>query len=181
MGFPQTSYYKKPSWHNSSLIGLQKWEIYYCVLGNGHRIKITLPNSMILASFSSIENAVPNGVEKLHHISLKIKYRISSGPPFLGRPVYFPQCSSELSSIFKSKIEKYFHRELNPGHWLKTLDHRGETAARRDRIPLTYWQIASLRSGPPVWSSDLRIGVLIQWPRFDSRQRHFFKLWFKEA
>ena len=46
--------------HNSSLIGRKnpaKFE-NYCISRNGHRIKLTQPNLMILASFSSAEDAL---------------------------------------------------------------------------------------------------------------------------
>ena len=65
-------YVKGPSRHNSSLIG-RKNQVKFendCVLRNGHRIKITEPNSMILVSFSSVENALFNDVNNYYTFSL---------------------------------------------------------------------------------------------------------------
>ena len=52
--------------HNSLLIG-HKYQAKFendSVSRNGHRIKITQPNSMILVSFSSAEDALFNDVKK---------------------------------------------------------------------------------------------------------------------
>ena len=51
---------KDHSRHNSSLIGRKNQAKFEngCVLRNCHRIKITQPNSMIVVSFSSVEDAL---------------------------------------------------------------------------------------------------------------------------
>ena len=55
MGFPQHTTMKGHSQHNPSLIGRKNQAKFEndCVLTNGHRIKITQSNLMILVSFSS--------------------------------------------------------------------------------------------------------------------------------
>ena len=55
MGFPQNTTMKGHSQHNPSLIGRKNQAKFEndCVLTNGHRIKITQSNLMILVSFSS--------------------------------------------------------------------------------------------------------------------------------
>ena len=56
-----------------------------CVLRNGHRIKITQPNSMILVSFSSVEDALFSDVKKLDTFSLQgtenLRFRFFGGHP----------------------------------------------------------------------------------------------------
>ena len=42
-----------------------------CVSRNGHKIKIAQPNSMILVSFSSAEDALFNNVKKYDTFSLQ--------------------------------------------------------------------------------------------------------------
>ena len=55
---------KGHSRHNSSLIGRKNQGKFEndCVLRNSHRIIITQPNSMILVSFSCVEDALFNDV-----------------------------------------------------------------------------------------------------------------------
>ena len=48
------------------------------VFKNGHKIKITQPNSMILVSFSSAEDAVTNDVK---HMTLLAR-KVLKNPPF---------------------------------------------------------------------------------------------------
>ena len=57
---------KGHSRHNSSLIGRKNQAKFEndCVFKKGHRIKITQPNSMILVSFSSVEDALFSDVKK---------------------------------------------------------------------------------------------------------------------
>ena len=52
--------------HNSSLIGRKNQAKFEndCISRNGHRIRITQPNSMILVSFSSAEDALSKDVNK---------------------------------------------------------------------------------------------------------------------
>ena len=59
--------YERPFPTQSTLIGRknQAKSENDCVSRNGHRIKITQPNSMILVSFSSAEDALFNDVIKL--------------------------------------------------------------------------------------------------------------------
>ena len=42
-----------------------------CISRNGHRVKITQPNSMIFLSFSSAENALSNDVKQYDIFSLQ--------------------------------------------------------------------------------------------------------------
>ena len=72
---------KGHSRHNSSLIGRKNQAKFEndCVLRNGHRIKITQPNSMILVSFSSVEDALFNDVKKYDTFSSQG----TENPPFL--------------------------------------------------------------------------------------------------
>ena len=55
MGFPQNTTMKGHSQHNPTLIGRKNQTKFEndCVLTNGHRIKITQLNLMIVVSFSS--------------------------------------------------------------------------------------------------------------------------------
>ena len=65
-GLPQNAIMDGLSRHNSSLIGRKnpaKFETY-SISRNGHRIKITQPNLMILVSFSSVEYAWCNDMKK---------------------------------------------------------------------------------------------------------------------
>ena len=84
-------YVKGPSRHNSSLIGRKnqaKFQQNDCVLRNGHRIKIAPPNSnsMVLVSFSSVEDALFNDVNNYYIFACRVlKIRRST---FLGHPVY---------------------------------------------------------------------------------------------
>ena len=56
-----------------------------CVSRNGHRIKITQPNSMILVSFSSADDALFNDVKNMTLLDRRVlKIRCSA---FLGHPV----------------------------------------------------------------------------------------------
>ena len=57
---------KGHSRHNSSLIGRKNQAKFenYCASRNVHRIKITVPNSVISVSFSSAEDALFNDVKK---------------------------------------------------------------------------------------------------------------------
>ena len=72
-----THHMKGHSRHNSSLIGRRKHQAKFgndCVSRNGHRIKITQPNSMILVSFYSAEDALFKDEKKISHFSiLKIR------------------------------------------------------------------------------------------------------------
>ena len=71
---------KGHSRHNSSLIG-RKNQVKFendCVLRNGHRIKITQPNSKILVSFSSVEDTLFSDVKKLDTFSSQG----TENPPF---------------------------------------------------------------------------------------------------
>ena len=78
------------SLHNSSLVGHQNQAKCEndCISRNGHRIKITLPNLMILVSFSSGEDALSNDVKIYHTFSSQG----TENPPFRflgGQPVYY--------------------------------------------------------------------------------------------
>ena len=66
------------SQHNSSLISKNpaKFE-NYCISRNGHRIKFTQPNLMILVSLSSAENVLSNDVNKHNNSS-----QGTENPPF---------------------------------------------------------------------------------------------------
>ena len=78
---------KGHSRHNSSLIGRKNQAKFENdgLLRNGHRIKITQPNSMILVSFSSVENVLFNDVKKtvtlLARRVLKIRRSAFYGTP----------------------------------------------------------------------------------------------------
>ena len=72
-GLPQNTIMEGLSRHNSSLIGLKnsaKFEID-CISRNGHKIKITQSNWMILVSFSSTEDALSHDVKKHNTFSLQ--------------------------------------------------------------------------------------------------------------
>ena len=71
--------------HNFSLIGRKTRAKFEndCVSKNGHRIKITQPNSMILVSFSSAENVYKN-MTLLGQMVLKI-----CRSAFFGHPLCF--------------------------------------------------------------------------------------------
>ena len=73
------------SLHNSSLIGHKNQGKFEndCISRNGHRIKITQPNLMILVSFSSVEDALSNDVKNilLAHKVLKICCSAFLGTP----------------------------------------------------------------------------------------------------
>ena len=80
MGFHKTPYMEGFSLHNSSLVGRKNQAKFEndCISRNGHRIKITQPNSMILVSFSSGEDALSNDVKIYHTFSLQG----TENPPF---------------------------------------------------------------------------------------------------
>ena len=63
-GLPQKHCMEGLSCHNSPLIGRKNPAKFEndCISRNGHRIKITQPNLMILVSFSSAEDALSNDV-----------------------------------------------------------------------------------------------------------------------
>ena len=71
---PFSAYFlmKGHSGHNSSLIGRKNQAKFEndCVSRNGHRIKITQPNSMILLSISSAEDALTNDVKNISYFWL---------------------------------------------------------------------------------------------------------------
>ena len=86
---PQSIIMKGYSRHNSSLIGRKKRAKFKNdrISRNGHRIKTTQPNLMILVSFSSAEDVWSNDVNKYNTFSPLC----TENPPFrfLGHPVYF--------------------------------------------------------------------------------------------
>ena len=71
---------KGHSQHNPSLIGRKNQAKFEndCVLTNGHRIKITQSNLMILVSFSSVEDALSNQCQKYDIFSSQD----TENPPF---------------------------------------------------------------------------------------------------
>ena len=72
--------------YNSTLIGRKNQAKFEndCISRNWHRIKITQPNSMILVSFSSAEDALTNDVKKMTRLARKVlKIRRFA---FLGTP-----------------------------------------------------------------------------------------------
>ena len=74
--------------HNSSLIGRKNQATFEndCISQNGHRIKITQPNLMILVSFSSAEDVLSSNVHKYKNFSSQG----TENPPFRffgGHPV----------------------------------------------------------------------------------------------
>ena len=62
------------SLHNSSLVGRKNQAKFEndCISRNGHRIKITQPNLMILVSFSSEEDALSNDVKYITLLARKV-------------------------------------------------------------------------------------------------------------
>ena len=80
VSFVDTDQWTSPNYHmkglsryNSMLIGRTNQAKFEndCVSKNGHKIKITQSNSMILVSFSSAENALFNDVKKYDTFSLQ--------------------------------------------------------------------------------------------------------------
>ena len=71
--------------YNSTLIGRKNQAIFEneCVSRNGHKIKITQPNSMILVSFSSAEDALFNDI-KMWDFQLAKYWK--SAVPLFGTP-----------------------------------------------------------------------------------------------
>ena len=65
-GLPQNTLWQDFPRHNSSLFGRKNQAKFEndCILRSGHRFTITQPNSMILVSFSSAEDALSNDVKK---------------------------------------------------------------------------------------------------------------------
>ena len=85
--------------HNSSLIGRKNQAKFEndCVLRNGHRIKITQPNSMILVSISSADVALFDDTKR--HDTFRLQG--TENPPFplfMGHPVY--QVSTVLALLY---------------------------------------------------------------------------------
>ena len=68
------------SLHNYLLVGRKNQAKFEndCISRNGHRIKITQPNFMILVSFSSEEDALSNVVKIYHCFNLQG----TENPPF---------------------------------------------------------------------------------------------------
>ena len=73
-GLPQNTIWKAFPRHNSSLIGCKNQAKFEndCISRNGHRIKITQPNSTILVSFSSAEDALSNDVKQCNTFSSQL-------------------------------------------------------------------------------------------------------------
>ena len=84
---------KGHSRHNSSLIGRKNQAKVEndCVLRNGHRIKITQPNSMIFVSFSSVEDALFSSQSTENR-----PFRF-----FLGHPVYTASFIPQLEMVHR--------------------------------------------------------------------------------
>ena len=82
-GLPQITIWKAFPRHNSLLIGRKNQAKFDdCISRNGHKIKITQPNLMILVSFSSAEDALSNDVKNITLLARKVlKIRCSA---FLG-------------------------------------------------------------------------------------------------
>ena len=70
-GIPQSIIMKGYSRHNSSLIGRKNRAKFEndCISRNGHRMKTTQPNLMILVTFSSAEDVWSNDVIKYNTFS----------------------------------------------------------------------------------------------------------------
>ena len=102
---------KGHSRHNSSLIGRKNQAKFEndCVSRNGHRIKSTQPNSMILVSFSSVEDAVFNNKKNMTLLS-RVK-----NMPF--RFFWDTRYSIQITELYKS-----WHR------WAETHWHMKKTS-----------------------------------------------------
>ena len=74
--------------HNSSLISRKNQAKFEndCISRSGHRFKITQPNSMILVSFSSGENALSNDAKYITRFARKVYWK-TAVPLFMGHPV----------------------------------------------------------------------------------------------
>ena len=76
MDFPKTPYERPFPTQSSSLIDRKHLATFEndCVSRNGHRIKITQINSMILVSFSSAEDALFTDVKSITLLDRMVTY-----------------------------------------------------------------------------------------------------------